>query len=286
MNPYSKRQETRASVDQEQAARETELSPVQANRSKASLLGAPSRSRLATVGGCSLSSPNPWDFGHSNNTTDITLRSACAAPYRYCTSKPCQSPSPVTVDLSLWRGYWPVLTLWRVVSRLDPVWQLWPVRSAFHPTSSIGFLSVSKSAFCRLSPVVCLCYYRHARPPGSPNPSPAPRLSPVASAPPRPKGGPINSKESKGKRATHSLPPRRISHKDTPSLISLIPCPKPPTPPHCSPAHATSKPPPSRRHPPVLHSVVPQEDFSSQCALHLPSQKARAAAGEKQVATV
>lgn len=78
----------------------TELSPVQANTSKASLLGAPSRSRLATVDGCSLSSPNPWDFGHSNNTTDITLPSACAAPYRYCTSKPCQSPSPVTVDLS------------------------------------------------------------------------------------------------------------------------------------------------------------------------------------------
>lgn len=103
----------------------------------------------------------------------------------------------------------------------------------------------------------------------------------------RPKGGPIKSKESKGKRATHSLPPRRISHKDTPSLISLIPCPKPPTPPHCSPARTRNfEAPPRRRHPPVLQSVVPREDFSSQCALHLPSQKARAAAGEKQVATV
>lgn len=178
------------------------------------------------------------------------------------------------------------MTLWRVVSRLDPVWQLWPVRSAFHPTSSIGFLSVSKSAFCRLSPVVCLCYYRHARPPGSPNPSPAPRLSPVACAPPRPKGGPIKSEESKGKRATQSLPPRRISHKDTPSLISLIPCPKPPTPPHCSPAHATSKPPPSKASPRPAVSRPTGGLLIAVCFALASSSKDQGSCREKQVATV
>ena len=137
---------------------------------------------------------------------------------------------------------------------------------------------------CRLSPVACLLLLQ-TRPPGSSNPSPAPRLSPVASAPPRPKGGLIKTNESKGKRATQSLPPRRISRKDTPSLISLIPCPKPPTPPLC--------PPPAQRNfeAPVQDSPVLQQSshrggLPIAGCLHLPAQKAREVAGERQVATV
>lgn len=75
----------------------------------------------------------------------------------YCTSRPLshrhQSPLP---DCVLWPPS--ALTLWCGGSlRLGPVWQLWPVRSAFHPTSFIGFpvSNSARSAARRPSPVAC-----------------------------------------------------------------------------------------------------------------------------------
>lgn len=59
---------------------------------------APSRSRLATVVGCSLSSPKPWDLGtleqhHRRRATLLHLTLTALA-----VSQSQSVPSPVTVD--------------------------------------------------------------------------------------------------------------------------------------------------------------------------------------------
>lgn len=150
--------------------------------------------------------------GISNNTTDITLLPAL---HLTPTALAVRSAT-VTVDSHrrLTTGYgllWllgtvcltPGVVAARASTQCGSSGQYGP--HSIPPASLASSPSPTlRSVACRLSPVAVSA--TTDTPAGSPYPSPAPRLSPVASAPPRPKGGPIRSRDTKGKRATQRLP--------------------------------------------------------------------------------
>lgn len=114
-------------------------------------------------------------------------------------------------------------------SRLDPVWQLWPstVRIPSH-TSFIGFplrlQTLLRSVACHLSLVSATT----DTPAGSPYPLPAPRLSPVASAPPSSPERRAHQQQGEQGQAGHSAPPV-LTHPTQGHPIVDLPDPLPKT---------------------------------------------------------
>lgn len=158
-------------------------------------------------------------------------------------------------------------------SRLNPVWQLWPVRSAFHPTSFVGFLSVSNSALCRLSPVTCRClsYYRHARWLALPLSRTAPITCRVCPSSPQRRA---HREQGQQGQAGHSAPPV-LTHPAQGHPIVDLPDPLPKT---SDPTQLLARN-TQLRDPPVEAPVLPSSHTgglpSIEACLHLPAQKAR-----------
>ena len=242
---------------------------------------APSRSRLATVDGCSLSSPNPWDRGDcSSDTTDITLPALHHTLTALAVTVSHRHHSPL-IDHC---GHWPLSSLTSGVvavcasTQCGRSGQYGPHSIPPAPlASSPSPILLSLSALYRLSPAAYLWYYQllQTRPLGSPDPSHcAYHLSrlPLLVR----KEGPSRAGRARasGKRATQRLPSWRIPHKDTPSLISLMPCPNlrphPTARPHTLQTRNFEGPRPS----PGRAVVVPSSDrrTSIEACLHLPAQ--------------
>lgn len=189
-------------------------SPAQAQPAQA-----PSRSRLATVDGCSLSSPNHRDLlgdqQHRQPQTSHYLR--CTLPFTALAGQSASLSVSVTVTVNRHRlqspltdcevrNYYCGCYYWWQFAPQPQCGQLWPstVRIPSHQLHWLALrLQTQRSVACHLSLSLLLQTRPLARP--TPCPHRAYHLSRLP-LPPRPKGGPINSRESKGKRATQRLP--------------------------------------------------------------------------------
>lgn len=211
-------------------------SPAQAQPAQA-----PSRSRLATVDGCSLSSPNHRDLlgdqQHRQPQTSHYLR--CTLPFTALAGQSASQSVSVTVTVNRHRLQSPLIDCevrnyhcgyyyyWWQFAPQPQCGQLWPstVRVPSHQLHWLASPSPN-STLCRLSPVAVSA--TTDTPAGSPYPLPAPRLSPVASAPPSSPERRAHQQQGEQGQAGHSAPPV-LTHPTQGHPIVDLPDPLPKT---------------------------------------------------------